>query len=77
MQTVEAKKHITIRDLYPNLSEEELRIAEENLDRYLELASWIYERILGNPEELKRFRPLVAEGQKKQIVQGEQFLRQT
>ncbi len=36
---------ITIRDLYPHLSEDELAKAEENFDRYLELVWRIYERI--------------------------------
>ena len=31
---------ISIKDLYPNLSEEELRTAEENLDQYLEHEGW-------------------------------------
>jgi hypothetical protein len=36
-------KDYELKDLFPNLSCEELRIAEENLDRYLELAWEIYE----------------------------------
>jgi hypothetical protein len=36
---------ITIRDLYPGLSEAELKAAEENLDRYLELIVRIHERM--------------------------------
>ena len=35
----------TIRDLYPHLTEEELKEAEANLERYLELVLRIFERI--------------------------------
>lgn len=41
----------TIKDLYPHLNDEELKIAEENLDRYLALVLRIFERL--NPEEPK------------------------
>ena len=34
----------TIRDLYPAFTENELRLAEENLERYLQLALQIFER---------------------------------
>lgn len=36
---------LTIRDLYPHLSPEEQKEAEENLERYLELVLRIYNRI--------------------------------
>lgn len=35
----------TIRDLYPNCTEEELAKAEENFERYLGLVLQIYERL--------------------------------
>jgi hypothetical protein len=35
----------TVRDLYPSLNDEQLREAEENLGRYVELVLRIYERI--------------------------------
>jgi hypothetical protein len=35
----------TLRDLYPNLTDDELREAEENLARYLELVLRIYKRL--------------------------------
>ena len=47
------KEELTIRDLYPDLSEEELKIAEENLERYLELVVRIFKRI----EAEKKSRP--------------------
>lgn len=37
----------TIRDLYPHLSEKELKEGEDNLDRYLTLVLRIFERLQG------------------------------
>lgn len=48
---------LTIKELYPNLSEEELIEAEENLERYLEVVMRIFERINNAPgllTDLKR-----------------------
>ena len=53
-------RELTIRDFYPDLGEDELRVSEENLDRYLELAFRIYERIRSDPEEYTRFKALTA-----------------
>ncbi len=39
------KDRITIRDLYPHLNEAQLKEAEENFQRYLEIALRIFERI--------------------------------
>ena len=50
-----------LRKLYPNLSDEELLEAEENLKGYLEVVLRIYERIRSDPEEYARFKKLVAE----------------
>ena len=52
---------ISIKDLYPNLSEEELRTAEENLDQYLEVVLRIYERILSDPEAYSKMERLLGE----------------
>ena len=38
-------KPITIRDLYPHLSEEELAVAEANLRRYVAVLVRIYDRL--------------------------------
>ncbi len=35
----------TIRELYPHLNEDQLREAEDNLQRYFEIALRIYERL--------------------------------
>lgn len=51
-------REITIRDLYPNLSEEQLREAEEVLDRYIELAVRMYRRIKADPEAYAQFNAL-------------------
>ena len=37
---------ITIKDLYPNLSDAELEIVEDQLEQYLALALRIYERVV-------------------------------
>ena len=39
------KKDITIRDLYPHLDEPQLKEAEENFQRYLDVALRIFDRI--------------------------------
>ena len=54
------EEHITIRDLYPHLNEEQLEEAEENLERYLELVLRIYERIRNDPEAYSAFKALTA-----------------
>ena len=48
----------TIRDLYPNFTEQELAEAEDNLERYLALVLRIYERIQADPESYAHFRAL-------------------
>ena len=42
---MEKKAVPTIRDLYPRFNEQELREAEDNLDRYLALVLRIFERL--------------------------------
>jgi len=49
---------VTIRDLYPHLNDEQLKEAEENLERYLELTLRIYDRIRQDPEAYARFKTL-------------------
>ncbi len=51
---------ITIADLYPHLSDEQLQEAEENLIRYVQLALQIYERIREDLELYAKFRHLTA-----------------
>jgi hypothetical protein len=47
----------TIRDLYPNFTEQELAEAEDNLERYLTLVLSIFER-----RELERAEQLTEDG---------------
>lgn len=54
------KPQVTIRDLYPGLTDEELQEADENLERYVELVLRIYERIRSDPAEYARFKSLTA-----------------
>jgi hypothetical protein len=39
-------KTVTIRDLYPHLSDEELEIVEDQFEQYLALVMRIYDRII-------------------------------
>ena len=49
-------RDLTIRDLYHELSDEELQETEEHLTRYVELTLRVYERIRQDPEAYARFR---------------------
>ena len=59
-QKSERKDGPTIGDLYPALSDQQLKESEENLERYLELALRIYDRIRSDPESYSQFRALTA-----------------
>ena len=54
---------VTIRDLYPHLNGEQLKEAEESLERYLELTLRIYGRIRQDPDAYARFQTLTARGE--------------
>jgi hypothetical protein len=47
---MEKKPAPTIRDLYPHLSERELAVAADNLERYLALVLRLFERMNDNPQ---------------------------
>jgi len=51
----------SLRDLYPNLTDEELEEAEANLIAYVQNALAMYERIRSDPESYQQFRALTAE----------------
>lgn len=54
--SVDTPKHITIQDLYPELSPEEQKEAEENLRQYAELLLRIYTRLVNDacaPQDLQ------------------------
>jgi hypothetical protein len=57
---MDKEPEVTIRELYPTLSNTELEAAEENLERYLELVLRIYERIRAEPESYAQFKALTA-----------------
>lgn len=48
----------TLRELYPDLAEEDLASAAEVLDRYIDLVARITERLVSDPEALVRHRRL-------------------
>jgi len=50
----------SLRDLYPNFTDEELEEAEVNLIAYVELTLRMYERIRNDPESYQQFRALTA-----------------
>ena len=52
------KPEIKIADLYPTLNPAQLQEAEENLERYLELALRIYERVRNDPKSYQQFKLL-------------------
>ena len=55
------KHHIlTIKELYPLLTDDELKRAEENLSRYLKSTLDLYDRITSDPEAYARFQVLTA-----------------
>jgi hypothetical protein len=58
----ENKPASTLRDLYPTLTDEQLREAEENLDQYLNLAWRIYDRLISDPETYAQWRTLIGTG---------------
>jgi hypothetical protein len=67
------KKDITIRDLYPNLIDEQLREAEEHFRQYIELSIRMYRRIRVDPEAYTQFKALTGHEAKHriQIVQSD------
>src|SRR5712692_7604778 len=52
------------RELFPQLSDEELLEAEKNFDAYLEVIWNIYWRVREDPEEYKKFQELLATDKK-------------
>lgn len=58
---VEKQSNPKLHKLFPNLSDEELLIAEENLQAFVDHAVRQYERIRNNPEAHERFKKLLEE----------------
>jgi hypothetical protein len=55
-----SEKELSVGDLYPHLNDEQLREPDENLERYLQLALRIYDRIRQDPDAYARFKTLTA-----------------
>jgi len=57
------QKEISLRELYPELSEQELKEAEMNLARYFEIALQIHEERLasGGPVDTANTAPIIIE----------------
>jgi len=58
----ESRKKPTLQDLYPDLSEEQLAMLDEDLTRYVESTVRLYEAICADPERYAIFKALTAEG---------------
>jgi hypothetical protein len=58
---VETTDTITLRDLYPELTQDQFQEAQENLDRCIDLSLRMFERILRDPAAWLRFEALTAE----------------
>lgn len=50
------EKEITIKDLYPNFTAKQLKEAEENFQRYLEIALEIYDDICSDSVRYEKFK---------------------
>lgn len=61
-QTPEERDAVpTFRELYPHLTDEQLRDAEDRFDRYIALAVRVFERLRNDPEFPENLRTLTAE----------------
>ena len=56
-----AEKESTIRDLFPDLDEAQLREADGRVRDYLAFTVRMYDRIRSDPEAYARFKVLTAE----------------
>jgi hypothetical protein len=57
MTNIPNQKPITIRDLYPHMTDEELVVAEENLKRYVAIIVRIHERLKAENNEWPAAEP--------------------
>jgi hypothetical protein len=49
----------TLRALYPHLTDEELRVAQDTLEQYIALVLRIYERVAADPAGYAHLRSLL------------------
>ena len=61
MQKAEPEKAPTFRELFPEIPEDQLKEAEENFNRYIDVVLRIYERVRNDPEEYARFKTIAEE----------------
>jgi hypothetical protein len=54
---------VTLHDLYPHLTDGQLKEAEENIERYLEVVARTFERLLKDPQAYAKFKVLTASAQ--------------
>ncbi len=64
MPKAERKKERAIKELFPELTDEERKEAEENLKRYLEVTLRIYDRITNDPAEYAKLVTLLRKRRK-------------
>ena len=63
-------KKMEIKDLYPHMTEEQLKEAEETIEQYLELLLRIYERIKNDPKEQERLTRLLTEAKRNHTIES-------
>ncbi len=72
-----SKPPTTIKDLFPDLSPEDEKEAEENLRRYFAFIVRLYDRIVSDPHELERLKALTRTMRGHSMGVGRSFTSQT
>lgn len=62
--------NIELKDIYPHLTDEQLKEAEETIEQYLELVMRIYERIKNDPKEQERLSRLLTEVKRNHTIES-------
>jgi hypothetical protein len=58
---IKQKEHVpTLREIYPNFSDEELAEVGERIDRHIRIVMDIYDRIYANPVEYAELKEALA-----------------
>jgi hypothetical protein len=68
-----SKPAITIKDLFPDLSPEKEKEAEENLRRYFAFVARLYDRIVSEPHGRDRLQALTEEYRLRRMDAGRSF----
>jgi hypothetical protein len=75
-QTAEQKDAVPpFRELYPHLTEEQLKDAEDRFDRYIALAVRVFERLRNDPTFPENLRTLTAKPDDRTISDGKVDLK--